>query len=110
MLTLKNYERKIKPPFMIHADFENISLPKKKKRNRKENEDQHDTSKYQKHVACSYGYKFVCVDDTFIKPFKSYLDEDVLYNIINIMVKESQYCSDVTKNYFEKEIVMTAKC
>ena len=30
MLTLKNYERKIKPPFMIHADFENISLPKKK--------------------------------------------------------------------------------
>ena len=32
MLTLKNYERKIKPPFMIHADFENISLPKKTKK------------------------------------------------------------------------------
>ena len=52
----------------------------------------------------------MCVDDKFIKPFKPYLDEDVLYNIINILVKESQYCSDVTKNYFEKEIVMTAKC
>ena len=83
---------------------------KKKKKNRKENEDQHDTSKYQKQVACSYGYKFACVDDKFIKPFKSYLDEDVLYNVVNIMVKESQYCSDVTKNYFEKEIVVTAKC
>ena len=52
----------------------------------------------------------MCVDDTFIKPFMSYLDEDVLYNIINIMVKESQCCSDVIKNYFEKEIVMTTKC
>ena len=52
----------------------------------------------------------LCVDDKFMKPFKPYLDEDVLYNIINILVKESQYCSDVTKNYFEKEIVMTAKC
>ena len=24
---LKHYERKIKSPFMIYADFENISLP-----------------------------------------------------------------------------------
>ena len=32
MLTLKNYERKIKPPFMIHADFKNITLQKKKKK------------------------------------------------------------------------------
>ena len=28
------------------------------------------TNKYQKHVACSYGYKLVCVDDQFSKPFK----------------------------------------
>ena len=35
ILTLKNYERKIKPPFMIHADFENILVPKKKKIERK---------------------------------------------------------------------------
>ena len=32
ILTLKNYERKIKPSFMIHADFENILVPKKKKK------------------------------------------------------------------------------
>ena len=52
----------------------------------------------------------MCVDDTFIKPFKSYLDEDVLYNIIDIMVEERKYCSDVMKKYFKKEIVMTTKC
>ena len=45
ILTLKNYERNIEPPFMIHADFENVLVPKKKKKkkkkkkNIKENED-----------------------------------------------------------------------
>ena len=29
--------------------------------------------KYQKHVAGSYGYKLVCVDNKFCKPFKSHL-------------------------------------
>ena len=28
-------------------------------------------TKYQKHVACSCGYKLVCFDDQFSKPFKS---------------------------------------
>ena len=27
------------------------------------------TNKYQKHVYCSYGYKLVCVNDKFFKPF-----------------------------------------
>ena len=34
------------------------------------------TNKYQKHIACSYGYKLECVDDKFSKPFKFYLSED----------------------------------
>ena len=34
--------------------------------------------KYQKyHTAYSYGYKLVCVDDKFSKPFKSYLGENI---------------------------------
>ena len=47
--------------------------------------------KYKKDAACSYGYKLVCVDDKFSKPFKSYLGEDVVYNFINSMVKENKY-------------------
>ena len=31
--------------------------------NRKQNPNGSYTNKYQKHVACSYGYKLVCVDD-----------------------------------------------
>ena len=40
--------------------------------NGKQNPDQSYTNKCQKHVACSYGYKSVCVDDKFSQPFKSY--------------------------------------
>ena len=30
------------------------------------------TNKYQKHVTCIYGYKLVCVDDSFSEHCKSY--------------------------------------
>ena len=63
---LKNYKRKIKLPFMIYADFESILVPED---NGKQNPNQSYANKYQKHVACSYGYKLVYVDDKF----KSYL-------------------------------------
>ena len=50
-----------------------------------------DSKKYQKHVACSYGYKLVFVDDKFGKPFKSHWDKDISYNFINNAIKESIY-------------------
>ena len=37
---------------------------------------------------CSFGYKLVCVEDKFSKPFKSYLARDAVYNFISIMIKE----------------------
>ena len=91
---------------MIYADFESILVPED---NGKQNPNESYTNKYQKHVACSYGYKLVCVDDKFSKPFKSYLGEDAVYNFISSMIKESKYCSDVMKKHFNKELVMTKK-
>ena len=61
-LKFKNYERKIKSQFMIYADFESNLVPEN---NGKQNPNESYTSKYQKHVACNYGYKLVCVDDKF---------------------------------------------
>ena len=49
----------------------------------------------------------VCVDDNFSKPFKTYLDEDVVYNFVNNIIEESKYCSEVMRKYFNKEFVMT---
>ena len=103
-IKLKNFERKIKSLFMIYADFESILVPEN---NGKQNLLQPYTKKYQKHVAWSYGYNLVCVDDKFSKPFKSYLGEDAVYNFICSMIEESKYCSGVMKKHFNKELVMT---
>ena len=50
----KKFERKLKLPLMVYADFESILVPED---NRKQNPNESYTNKYKKHVACSYGYK-----------------------------------------------------
>ena len=80
-------------PFTIYADFESIFVPEY---NGKQNLKDSYTNKCQKHNACSYGYKLVCVDDKFSKPFKKYIGKDAIYNFINSTIEESKYSSHVT--------------
>ena len=67
----KNYERKIKLPFMIYTDFESILAPKDTgKQNLIWTESNRYeyiriksyTNKYQKYVACSYSHKLVSIE------------------------------------------------
>ena len=74
--------------------------------NGKQNPEESYTNKYRKHIGCSYGYKLVCVDGKFSKPFKTYKDKDAVYSFIN-MIEESRYCSEVMKKHFNKEFAMT---
>ena len=53
---------------MIYADFESILVPGD---NGNQNPEKFYSSRYQRHIACSYDYKLVSVDDKFSKPFKS---------------------------------------
>ena len=82
----KNYPRKIKPPFLLKESY---------------------TNKYKKHIVWSYGYKLVCVDDRFSRPFKTYLGKDVVYNFINSIKEESKYCKEVIKKHFNKKLLIT---
>ena len=91
-IKFKIFGRTIKSLFMIYADFESILVPEN---NGKQNPNESCTSKYQKHVPCSYGYKLVCADDKFSNSFKSYLGEDAVYNFISSVIEEKKYCSDV---------------
>ena len=100
----KSYGRKIKSLFIIYTDFESILMPED---NGKQNPKESYTNKYQKHNACSYGYKLVCVHDKFVNLFKTYSGENAVYSFINNMTKESKYYSDVMKKHFNKELVMT---
>ena len=63
-IKLKTFGRRKKSPFMIYEDFGSIlgtgDIGK-------QNQNVSYTNKYQKHVACSYGYNLVCVDDKFNK-------------------------------------------
>ena len=54
----------------MYANFESILVLEN---NGKQNLEESYKNKYQKHIACSYGYKLVCVDDNFSNPFKTYL-------------------------------------
>ena len=99
----KNYERKIKSLFLICADFASVLVPEN---NGMQNPDESYTNINQKHIACSYSYKLVCVGE-FSKSFKTYLGEDAVYNFINSMIEESKYCSDAINIHFNKEFVMT---
>ena len=83
---LKNFERKIKSPFMIYADFASVLAGED---NGKQNPEESYTNKYQKHVACSYCCKLACVNDNFSKGFKSYLGEDAIYNLLVIWPKKA---------------------
>ena len=89
---------------MICADFESTVVPDD---NGKQNQNESYTNKYQKRVACSYGYNLRRVYDKLSKPFKQCLRKDAVYNFISNMIKESKYCSEMMKKYFNKELVMT---
>ena len=88
---------------MIYADFESIFVTEGS-----ENQSPEESymNKHQKHVACSYGYKLVCVDDKFSKPFKSYLDQHGVYNFINSMTEEIKYHTNIMKKHYKRELVM----
>ena len=64
--------------------------------NGKQNPGNSYTNKYQKHVACSFGYELVYADDYFSKLFKTYLGEDSVYNFINSRIAESKYCKNIS--------------
>lgn len=66
------------------------------------------TNNCDKHVPWSYGYKSLCNDDKFSKPFKSYLGEFV-DKVMNSMFKECKYYSCVMKQNFDKELMLTKK-
>ena len=91
---------------MIYADSVINLVPKNI---RKQNSDESHTNKYQDHVGCSFGYKLVCVDDQFTKPFVSKLDQYVIHTFIVNMVKESKYCDNTMKNILVKNLLLLNK-
>ena len=71
--------------------------------NGKQNPEKSYTDKHQD-IACSYGYKLVCVDVKLSKPFKSYLRKVAVYNFVNSIIEESKYWNKVIKSILLKNL------
>ena len=71
---------------MIYADFKSTPRPE---HNRKQDPDEPYANKYQKHVACCYGYKLVCAHDKFSKSFKSNVGEDAIFNFLTVWTNKA---------------------
>ena len=94
-------------PFAIYADFEAII---EKVQGCQPSGEKSYTDKYQKHTACSYGYKVVCCyDDKYTKPVQIYRGEDSIKRFMQEMLKEVQYCQKTIATKFKKPLKMSDK-
>ena len=104
-VNFRNYHKQIPAPFVIYADFEAVTekvygcLP---------NNEKSYTEAYQKHIDCGYGYKLVChYNDEFSKPVQVFRGENAVYNFMEKMIEEVEWCKSIIKKHFNKPLVMT---
>ena len=100
-----NFNKQMKAPFVIYADFEAITEPI---HGCNQSNQQSFTEAYQKHTDCSYGYKVVCCyDDKYSKPIKYYRGEKAVYKFMQALLDEVKYCRQTIKYKFNKPLVMS---
>ena len=107
-ICFKNYSRQMKVPFKIYADFECI-LKKSKVVEDVFDENSSWSKKYQDHVPCGNGYDVVCIDDRFTKDLLNYRGKDCVNKFIEMNLREYEYCKDVIKNYFNRNLIMSVE-
>ena len=112
----KNYHKTLPVPFGIYADFEctteKISScqppPMKKPKKGRPPEERSYTEKYQKHTACSFGYKVVChYDKEYSGDVVIYRGEDCIQKFMKCMFEEVKNCQSIIRDNFNKPLKMT---
>ena len=106
-VNFRNYHKQIPAPFVIYADFEAIT---EKVHGCLPNNEKSYTEAYQKHIDCGYGYKLVChYNDEFSKPVQVFRGENAVYNFMEKMIEEVEWCKSIIKKHFNKPLVMSEK-
>ena len=106
-LSFKNYFKQLPAPFEIYADFECILHPTSSERVKSSDKNVSYTENYQDHISCSFAYKVVCVDNKFSKHVVTYRGKNAAYNFIEAILKEYDYCREVIKKHFNKNLIMS---
>ena len=114
----KNYHKSLPVPFSIYADFECVTEkisscqppPMKKPKKGRLPEERSYTEKYQKHTACSFGYKLVChYDSQYSGDLVIYRGEDSIVRFMKCMFEEVKNCQSIIRDNFNKPLEMTKK-
>ena len=101
----KNHHKSLPVPFSIYADFECIT---EKISGCQPSDKKSYTEKYQKHTACSFGYKVVChYDEKYSGDVVIYRGEDCIEKFIKCMFEEVTKCQSIIKDNFNKPLIMT---
>ena len=105
-IKFKNYFKQLFVPFKIYADFE-CSLKGVQSNDRNNNIPY--TKKYQDHIPNSFAYKAVCIDDKFSKPIVLYRVKNAVYEFIDAILKEYNYCKKRKEKHFKKSLIMSTE-
>ena len=101
-IEFENYLKQIPSPFKFCVDFES---------NLKAVEIYQGfySKKYQDHIPCSLAYKRVCIDDRFTGPIVGFRGENAAYEFIKAILKEHEYCKEIMKKHFNKNLIVGEK-
>ena len=103
----KNHHKSLPVPFCIYADFECIT---EKISGCQPSDKKSYTEKYQKHTACSFGYKVVChYDKSYSGDYFIYRGKDCIQRFIKCMFEEVKNCQSIIRDNFNKPLKMTKK-
>ena len=108
IITFLNYFKQLPALFKIYADFECI-LKETGVSEEIIDENISYTKKYQNHIPCGFAYKVVCIDDRFTKDIVIYRGRNCVNKFITMMLEEYEYCSNIMKEYFNKNLIMPAE-
>ena len=100
-----NYHKGLPVPFCIYADFESIV---EKISSCQPSDGKSYTEKYQKHTACSFGYKVLChYDKKYSKDVVNYRGSDCIHKFMKCIFEEVQNCQKIMRENFNKPLLMT---
>ena len=105
----KNHHKSLPVPFSIYADFE--ANPEKVNDDLESNSDDKSyTKQYQKHTACSFGYKVIChYDEMYSGDLVIYRGEDCIPKFMKCMFEEVKNCQKVIRDNFNKPLIMSGE-
>ena len=100
-----NYHKSLPVPFSIYADLE---CTPEKISGCQPSDSRSYTKQYQKHTACSFGYKVVChYDQKYSGDVVIYRGEDCIEKFMKCMFEEVKNCQKIIRDNFNKPLIMT---